>query len=131
MRVRQVFKGMQYVSNLRQTALILVILLGLVGLGSALYELFSPESGTTGTVGAILVTVSTTLLAIAAALLLFIRLPGWLGGLLLVLLLIDAFATAAAGYFLMADFLVAAMIGCLIAGLFAAAMGRRNEKAST
>lgn len=121
---------MKHFATLRRTALIVLLFLSLVGLGFALYELFSPESGTTGTAGAILVTVSTVLLAVAAAIVAFARLPGWLFGLILALILIDAAATAAAGYFLMANFLVAAMLGALVAGLVATFLGRGNEKVS-
>lgn len=112
------------VSGLRKIALFLVLALGAAGFGLALYELLSPESGTAGTAGAIIVTVSTALLALAAALLLFVRLPEWLFGLLLALILIDAVATAVAGYFLMANLLAAAMVASLVAGLTATLGGR-------
>ena len=121
---------MQPPFDLRKTALILALLLSLAGLGFALYELLSPRSGTTGTAGAMLVTGATALLALAAAILAFMRLPGWLAGLLLALLLIGAAATAAAGYFLMANYLVAAMLGVLLAGLAATLGGRSRDRVS-
>lgn len=125
------FTDMEHVLNLQKPALILVLFLGLAGLGVAIYELLSPASGTTGTAGAILVTASTALLTIAAALLAFVRLPGWIFGFLLALLLTDAVATLVAGYFLMSEWLVITMLGALIAVLFAAVSGLSNEKVST
>ncbi|MFZ3584954.1 hypothetical protein ACOI1H_22820 [Loktanella sp. DJP18] len=75
-------------------------------------------------------TVSTALMVIAAAVLMFVLVPKWLYWLCLILLLIDAVATAAAGYFLMSDYLVAMMLGALVAGLLAAAVGRKQEQVS-
>lgn len=122
---------MQNISDIRRWALIVALLLGLAGLGLALYELLSPRSGTTGTAGAALVTGSTALLAAAAAVLAFLRMPGWLFGLLLALVVIGAVATAVAGYFLMADLLVVAMLGALVAGLSAALAGRGRRGAAS
>ena len=75
-------------------AFILVLVLGLAGLGLGLFEFLSPTSGTAGTAGAALVSVSTALLVVAAALLAFVTLKRWLFGLLLTLSIIDAAATA-------------------------------------
>lgn len=122
---------MKTFADIRRTALVLALLLGLAGFGAALYELLSPQSGTTGTAGAALVTVSTALLSVAAAVLAFVRVPRWLYGLLLTLVLVATVATAAAGYFLMASLLVAAMLGALLAGIAAAAVGRGRSGAAS
>ncbi len=121
---------MQRLTNPRGYALIVLLFFSLAGLGFALYDLLAPASGTTGTAGAILVTVSTALMVIAAAVLMFVSLPKWLSWLFLVLLLIDAVATAASGYFLMSDYLVATMLGALVAGLLAAGVGRKQKQVS-
>lgn len=122
---------MQHDPSTRKSSLILALVLGLVGFGLALYELLSPGSGTTGTAGAILVTASTTLLAGGAAILAFVRLPGWFFALLLVLLVIDAAATALAAYFLMATLLMVAMIGAFLAGIVATVSGRARHEAAS
>ncbi|MFG6585299.1 hypothetical protein [Sulfitobacter sp. 1A12779] len=122
---------MMITRNFRQTALLLVTILGLTGLGLALFELLSPTSGTAGSAGATLVLVSTALLAATAALLAFVHLKRWLFGLLLTLSVIDAAATAVAAYFLMANVLVATMLLALLAGLAAAFAGSRQGRMTT
>ena len=117
--------------NFRQAALLLITILGLTGLGLALFELLSPTSGTAGSAGATLVLVSTALLAATATLLAFVHLKRWLFGLLLTLSVIDAAATAVAAYFLMANVLVATMLLALLAGLAAAFAGSRQGRMTT
>lgn len=119
---------MQQITAIQKNALIRVLIMGAVGFGFALYELLSPESGTTGTLGATLVSISTALLVLGAALLAFVQMHGWLFRLLFGLVLVDAVATAVAGYFLMAQFLVAAMVAALVVGVIAAAVGRNSRK---
>ncbi|MEP1588985.1 hypothetical protein [Sulfitobacter sp.] len=109
-------------------AFILVLVLGLAGLGLGLFEFLSPTSGTAGTAGAALVSVSTALLVVAAALLAFVTLKRWLFGLLLTLSIIDAAATALAAYFLMANLLVATMLLALLAGVAAVFTGSRHAR---
>ena len=122
---------MMITRNFRQAALLLVAILGLTGLGLALFELLSPTSGTAGSAGATLVLVSTALLAATATLLAFVHLKRWLFGLLLTLSVIDATATAVAAYFLMANVLVAIMLLALLAGLAAAFAGSRQGRMTT
>ncbi len=121
---------MQRSTVLHKTSLPLVLFLSVIGFGLALYELLSPASGTAGTAGAILVTVSTALMAAALLLLVLAPPQGRAFGFLLALVLLAAAGTGAAAYFLMAHLLLAAMIAALFVGLAAAFSGRRTERVS-
>ncbi|MFN3572962.1 MAG: hypothetical protein ACK4TR_05520 [Phenylobacterium sp.] len=105
--------------------------LAVVGLAAAVYSYFTPATGIDGTPGALLVIVSTTLLAGAALLIGFVAaLPGWARITLLTLCLLDVLGTGLAAYFLQAWVLLAAMALALLAWLVLAfGGGARREGA--
>ena len=96
----------------------LLPLAALVGLGAALFDYFWTGNGIHGTGGVLLVIASSAvLLLLAAALVLWRRPPGWLRGLLLVLLIIDIAGTGLAAYLLEAWWILGAMAVALIGWL--------------
>ncbi|MBC7168291.1 hypothetical protein, partial [Phenylobacterium sp.] len=100
-------------------------------LRTPVYSYFTPATGIDGTPGALLVIVSTTLLAGAALLIGFVAaLPGWGRITLLTLCLLDVLGTGLAAYFLQAWVLLAAMALALLAWLVLAfGGGARREGA--
>jgi len=98
--------------------------LAVVGLAAAVYSYFTPATGIDGTPGALLVIVSTSLLAGAALLIGFVgALPHWARITLLVLCLLDVIGTGVAAYFLQAWVLLSAMVLAFVAWLVLALGG--------
>jgi hypothetical protein len=86
------------------------------GLASALYRYLHLGSGVDHTPGALLVTASSALLAVAAVVLaLAAGAAGWIRALLIVLVLLDVLGTGAAAWFLEGWFLLAMMLAALVA----------------
>lgn len=81
-------------------AMTAVFVLALLALIDSLFNYFWTGNGIHGTEGALLVVVSTLLLAIAAGLIVNRWVRGWLRGLFEVLIFLDFLGTAIAAYFL-------------------------------
>ncbi len=94
-----------------------VFLLSLLALVDSLFNYFWTGNGIHGTEGALLVVVSTLLMAIAAALIANNWIGGWLRGVFEVLLFLDFLGTAAAAYLLEAWILLALVVLAFIAWL--------------
>ena len=77
-----------------------VLLLSVLGFLDAIFNYFWTGNGIHGSEGALLVVASTLLMAVAAALIGFGLVRGWLRALLTVLLVLDFLGTGAAAYFL-------------------------------
>lgn len=77
------------------------------GFAIALFDFFWSGNGIHGTAGALLVVISTALMAAAAGSLLFVGMPRWLCVTLVVLIALDIVGTAIAAYMLEADILLA------------------------
>ena len=96
-------------------AMTAVTVLSVLALIDAVFNYFWTGNGIHGTEGALLVVVSTLLMAIAAGLILERWLHGWVRGLFEILLLLDFVGTAAAAYLLEAWILLALVLLALIA----------------
>ena len=92
-----------------------VCLLALLALVDSLFNYFSTDNGIHGTEGALLVVVSTLLLAIAAAVVAAGRVPRWTHIILEVLIVLDFIGTAAAAYLLEAWILLGLIVLAVIA----------------
>ena len=90
----------------------------LIALGAAIFDDFDPGNGIHGTGGVLLVIVSSAvMLILALALVRWRRSPGWVHGLLLVLLIIDIAGTGLASYLLEAWWVFGATVLALIGWL--------------
>ncbi|BES72824.1 hypothetical protein RE428_38420 [Marinobacter nanhaiticus D15-8W] len=92
---------------------VLLLVASLLGIGISLYYYLTPLTGVNGTFGALLVVVSTLLMALAGLLLLPLR-RGFLAGLFRVLALLAGIGTLAAAWFLHEFWLMAAMVVALL-----------------
>lgn len=81
-----------------------------LGLAISIYIYLTPESGVTGTPGAVLVIVSTALLLAAALLLVWDGMPRWLRVVFVVLAAVDLIGTALAGWLLNSQILAGLMV---------------------
>ena len=88
-------------------AMLVVLGLAVLAFLDSLFNYFWPGNGIHGSEGALLVVVSTLLMAIAAALIAYQRIHGPVRGLFQVLLVLDFLGTALAAYFLEAWILLA------------------------
>ena len=100
-------------THARRTGPMLLLVASLVGIGISLYYYLTPLSGVNGTSGALLVVVSTLLMALAGLLLFPIR-RGGAGTLFRVLALLAGLGTLAAAWFLHEFWLMAAMVVALV-----------------
>ncbi|MEC9483768.1 MAG: hypothetical protein UMU75_10715 [Halomonas sp.] len=96
----------------------LLLASSLAGLIMATIITFNKGNGIAYTPGTYLVMFSTSMLVLGSLLLFIRRMPRWLSGLIIALLLIDLLGTALAAYLLMAYGLVALMAVVLVAWLF-------------
>jgi hypothetical protein len=92
------------------------------GFAIALFDFFWSGNGIHGTVGALLVVISTALMAAATGSFLFAAMPRWLCVTLVVLIVLDIVGTALAAYMLEADILLAVM-GLMFIGWAAQRVG--------
>ncbi|MEJ0097524.1 MAG: hypothetical protein WDM84_05760 [Bauldia sp.] len=95
-----------------------VTVLALLALLDCLFNFFWTGNGIHGSEGALLVIVSTLLMALAAGLIARGLLRGWLGGLFEVLIVLDFLGTALAAYFLEAWILLALVVLAAVAWVF-------------
>lgn len=98
-------------------AMTAVFLLSLLALVDSLFNYFWVKNGIHGTEGALLVVVSSLLMAIAAGLIVNRWVQGWVRGLFEVLICLDFIGTAVAAYFLEAWILLAVVILAFIGWL--------------
>ncbi len=92
-----------------------VALLALLAFLDSLFNYFWTGNGIHGSEGALLVVVSTLLLTLAAGVIAWNRVRGWLRNLLEVLIVLDFLGTAAAAYLLEAWILLALVVLAFIA----------------
>lgn len=105
------------VTHPRQIAIWLLALFSLLSLALTIFNDLDPSNGIHGTVGALLVVVSTALMLIASVIVALWARRGWGRGVLLFLILLDIVCTAAAGYFLESTTLMILMLLALICWL--------------
>lgn len=106
---------------------VLLILSSLIGFAIALYYYFMPMTGVTGTAGALLVVVSTLLLALGGFILLKVR-AGVVATTVRILILLDALGTITAAWFLHEFWLVAVTIIALLGAIIDFASAQRDRK---
>ena len=104
-------------SRRRDYGMTAVFLLSLLALIDSLFNYFWTGNGIHDTEGALLVVLSTLLMAIAAALIANSWVGGWLRGLFEILLFLDFVGTAAAAYLLEAWILLALVVLAFVAWL--------------
>lgn len=92
-----------------------VFVLSLLALIDSLFNYFWTGNGIHGSEGALLVIVSTVLMAVAAGLIVNRWISGWVRGLFEFLILLDFFGTALAAYFLEAWVLLGLVVLAFIA----------------
>ncbi len=93
-------------------------------LAKALFNFFWSGNGIHGTAGALLVVISSALMAAAACALLAGRIGPALRGTLLALIVLDIVGTALSAYFLEANWLIAAMVVALVGWIVVLASDR-------
>ncbi len=98
--------------------LALTALASLVALGGSVWAFAAPGTGVTGTVGAGLAMFGAAAVLAACLLLLLVRLPRVLSGLVKALILLGCIGTAAAGYFLMQPIITWGMVVATIGALW-------------
>jgi len=96
-------------------AMTAVFLLSLLALIDSLFNYFWTGNGIHGSEGALLVVVSTLLMALATGLIVGRWIRGWIGGLFEFLILLDFLGTALAAYLLEAWILLGLIIVAFIA----------------
>jgi hypothetical protein len=94
----------------RDFAITAVLVLALLAFLDSIFEYVWTGNGIHGSEGALLVVVSTLLMAIAAWLIMMGWARGWFRGLLEVLILLDFLGTAVAAYFLQSWILLGLMV---------------------
>lgn len=99
----------------------------LAGLGISLFHYLAPMTGVTGTAGALLVVVSSILLALAGVVLFFRRFGGF-ALLVRILALLGALGTGVAAWFLHAFWLVAVMAVALAAVIADLALAKGGDR---
>jgi hypothetical protein len=92
----------------------ILLIAAVAGLAIALFNYFWHDNGIHGTPGALLVVVSSALMAAASCALLFAAMARGLRATLIVLIALDIIGTGIASYMLEADWLLAAMGVALI-----------------
>jgi hypothetical protein len=107
-----------------------VVLISVLAFADALFNYFWTGNGIHGTEGALLVVVSTLLMAVAAWLTGAHIVHGWLRTLLLALLVLDFIGTGLAAYLLEAWILLALDIAATVAWLATLAAPRMTSTAS-
>ena len=107
-----------------------VVLISVLAFADALFNYFWTGNGIHGTEGALLVVVSTLLMAVAAWLTSAHIVHGWLRTLLLALLVLDFIGTGLAAYLLEAWILLALDIAATVAWLATLAAPRMTSTAS-
>jgi hypothetical protein len=107
-----------------------VALLSVLALFDAIFNYVSPDNGIHGTEGALLVVISTLLMAITAVLIGTRVARGWVGSLLSVLLVLDFLGTGLAAYLLDAWILLGLDVLAAIAWLATLAAPRSLSAAS-
>ena len=99
----------------RRTGAQTLLAAAVAALAVSVFNYFWPDNGIHGSAGALLVIISTLLMAIsAAALLLADGVSRSTRGMLVVLILLDIIGTSLAAYMLEADWLIGAMAAALI-----------------
>lgn len=107
-----------------------VVGLGVLSFLDSLFNYFWTGNGIHGTEGALLVSVSTLLLVIAAGLVAGQRVHGWLRTLLEVLILLDFVGTALAAYLLEAWILLVLVALAFVAWVVHVVRPRRRQPVS-
>jgi hypothetical protein len=107
-----------------------VVLISVLAFADALFNYFWTGNGIHGTEGALLVVVSTLLMAVAAWLTGAHIVHGWLRTLLLALLVLDFIGTGLAAYLLEAWILLALDIAAIVAWFATLAAPRMTSTAS-
>ena len=107
-----------------------VVLISVLAFADALFNYFWPGNGIHGTEGALLVVVSTLLMAVAAWLTGAHIVHGWLRTLLVALLVLDFIGTGLAAYLLEAWILLALDIAAIVAWFATLAAPRMTSTAS-
>ena len=104
-----------------------VIALGIVGSVFAVYAYLSPDTGVTGTVGALLALVGAVCAMIGILVACFARLGGGLFGTLVFLIALASVLTGLAGYFLM-QYGLAAVMAMTLVGLLVAVLLPKSQR---